>query len=477
LEDGHPDAYSYRAHTIRDRRRIFRTFAANNEPDLRSSVTQNDAFRRSFSGRAWLHGWPFGWLGTIEAIRARPRVELLRVRRAFIYVLVAFALTDCRYDYEALMGTKNAGTGGSSTGTGGDVAIGGHGGAGGSIGGAAAGGRGGGQGGSADARGGVGGDAAGASGQAGENGAAGAGGVAGSAGASGRGGTGDVAGSGGAGGATGAAGTAGIGGVAGAGVGGAGGTDTGSGGTGGGGGTTGTGGSGSDLVLWYKFDDGSGTIALDSSTAPGAPRNGTFSAVGTGSGAFSTTYQVGTGALSLNGTNSTNGANISIPASLNALGATTAVTIACWVNVTTDRAWGRVFDFNNSSTTGYMFLTTYQTQNTPNSVRFAITTTNNAAEQQISSTARLTTGAWHHLAVVLDVGATYVGTLYVDGAVAGTNPAMTFRPSSLGDTTNNWIGRSAFTADPYFAGLIDDFRVYNRALTASEITTLYTTIR
>jgi hypothetical protein len=392
------------------------------------------------------------------------------VRRAFLCALAACALTGCLYDYEALMGTKNAGAGGSSTGAGGDVAIGGRGGPGGSIGGAAAGGRGGGQGGSVGARGGEGGGAAGTSGQAGESGATGAGGVAGSVGAAGRGGAGGVAGSGGA---AGAAGTAGIGGMAGAG-----GTGTGSGGTGaGGGGTTGTGGNGSDPVLWYRFDDGSGTIALDSSTAPGAPHNGTLTVVGTGSGTFSTTHQVGTGALSLNGTNSTNGAYVSMPASPNALGATTAITIACWVNVTTDRAWGRVFDFNNASTTGYMFLTTYQSQNTPNSVRFAITATNNGGEQQITSTARLTTGAWHHLAVVLDVGATYVGTLYVDGAVAGTNAAMTVRPSNLGNTTNNWIGRSAFTADPYFAGLIDDFRVYNRALTASELATLYTTIR
>ena len=40
------------------------------------------------------------------------------------------------------------------------------------------------------------------------------------------------------------------------------------------------------------------------------------------------------------------------------MGATTAVTIACWVNVTTARNWQRIWDFNNTSTTGYMFLTT-----------------------------------------------------------------------------------------------------------------------
>jgi len=50
---------------------------------------------------------------------------------------------------------------------------------------------------------------------------------------------------------------------------------------------------------------------------------------------------------------------------------------------------------------------------------------------------------------------------------------MTLRPSTIGNTTNNWIGRSAWSPDPYFGGLLDDFRVYNRALSASEITTLY----
>ena len=50
---------------------------------------------------------------------------------------------------------------------------------------------------------------------------------------------------------------------------------------------------------------------------------------------------------------------------------------------------------------------------------------------------------------------------------------MTLRPSSIGNTANNWIGKSAFTPDPYFDGLVDDFRVYNRALTAAEITALY----
>src|SRR4029078_3009141 len=98
------------------------------------------------------------------------------------------------------------------------------------------------------------------------------------------------------------------------------------------------------------------------------------------------------------------------PPSFNALVATTGMTVSCWVNLGSDRAWARVFDFNNSTTAGYMFLTTYEPQNTPNDVRSAITTTTNTAEEQISGTARLSTGTWHHLAVVLGPGSTsYTG--------------------------------------------------------------------
>ena len=45
-------------------------------------------------------------------------------------------------------------------------------------------------------------------------------------------------------------------------------------------------------------------------------------------------------------------------------------------------------------------------------------------------------------------------------------------PAALGDTTNDWIGRSQYPADPYLDGEIDDFNIYNSALSASQIATL-----
>ena len=60
------------------------------------------------------------------------------------------------------------------------------------------------------------------------------------------------------------------------------------------------------------------------------------------------------------------------------------------------------------------------------------------------------------------------GTLYVNGAVAATNPNMTLRPSDMGVTANNWIGRSQYP-DPFLSATVDDFHIYDRALDAAEV--------
>lgn len=48
---------------------------------------------------------------------------------------------------------------------------------------------------------------------------------------------------------------------------------------------------------------------------------------------------------------------------------------------------------------------------------------------------------------------------------------MKLGPSSLGNTTNNWIGRSQF-GDPLLDGSVDDFQIFNTALTQDQIRSL-----
>jgi fibronectin type 3 domain-containing protein len=138
-------------------------------------------------------------------------------------------------------------------------------------------------------------------------------------------------------------------------------------------------------------------------------------------------------------------------------------TIATWVKQTSASSWARLFDFGTGSSS-YMFLTPLPGGGT--APRFAIRA-NNGTEQQINATAALSSGFWHHLAVTLNGS---VGILYVDGHAVATNSGMTINPASLGVTTQNYIGKSQFS-DPYFNGLVDDFRIYSGALSADEVAT------
>lgn len=143
----------------------------------------------------------------------------------------------------------------------------------------------------------------------------------------------------------------------------------------------------------------------------------------------------------------------------------TDYTIATWVNFDTISNWTRVFDFGTGTST-YMFLTP---QNGANGrLRFAISTNGGLGEQQINTNTTFTVRRWYHVAVTWSGN---TGILYVNGTEEGRNSAMTLNPSSLGTTTQNYIGKSQYP-DPYLDGTVDDFRIINRALTPSEVSQL-----
>jgi hypothetical protein len=137
--------------------------------------------------------------------------------------------------------------------------------------------------------------------------------------------------------------------------------------------------------------------------------------------------------------------------------------ISVWINPSATPTWSRVFDFG-TGTSVYMFLTV----NAGSGPRFAITTAGSGGEQQLNSAGQLPLNTWTHLAVTLS-GTT--GTLYINGNPVAANANMTLHPSNLGSTGNTWIGRSQF-ADPFLNATVDDFQIYNRALSADEVTTL-----
>ncbi len=137
-------------------------------------------------------------------------------------------------------------------------------------------------------------------------------------------------------------------------------------------------------------------------------------------------------------------------------------TFATWVNYSGQGgAWQRIFDFG-SGTSQYFFICPARGDG---ALLFEINGPGDGTNL-CPATFTLPTG-WHHLAGVLD-STNMEMRLYFDGALVGQAPTDTL-PRDVGETTQNWFGRSQFSADAYFDGAMDDFRIYDRALSAGEV--------
>jgi arabinan endo-1,5-alpha-L-arabinosidase len=78
----------------------------------------------------------------------------------------------------------------------------------------------------------------------------------------------------------------------------------------------------------------------------------------------------------------------------------------------------------------------------------------------------LQSGAFHHIAAVRSGVDGYV---YIDGVQVATSGSLVNPVSSAGHA---YIGNSGFSTG-YFNGTIEDVRIYNRALSATEIEEIY----
>ncbi|MBN2736545.1 MAG: family 43 glycosylhydrolase [Spirochaetales bacterium] len=137
--------------------------------------------------------------------------------------------------------------------------------------------------------------------------------------------------------------------------------------------------------------------------------------------------------------------------------------IGCQLNLNTLDTWTRVFDLGMDNNVFMMMTPDSGTTGFP---YFAITISGNDGEQGIDSDKALQPGQWQHIAVVKE-GVTAI--MYIDGEEAGRNSNMTLSPSDMGNTIDNFIGRSQWEQDPYLNAEIDDFRIYNRAISANEL--------
>jgi len=196
------------------------------------------------------------------------------------------------------------------------------------------------------------------------------------------------------------------------------------------------------LVAAYGFNEGANTTVADSS---GSVNNGTVSST-----TWSTAGKFGN-ALSFNGTSSW----VTV-ADANSLDLTSGMTLEAWVRPTALGTTWRCVIFKERP--GGIVYGLYANEDTSKPIGQVYL----GGEQNALGTAALPLNAWTHLAVTFD-GTTL--RLYVNGALAGSKAAAGSMAASTGVLR---IGGNAIWPE-FFAGLIDEVRVYNRALSAAEI--------
>lgn len=218
-----------------------------------------------------------------------------------------------------------------------------------------------------------------------------------------------------------------------------------------------------DLVGWWKLNETSGTVAADSS---GNGRNGTVTGTASWNG--------GDGFVFGGGSSSSDNA-ITLPNNL--LSGLTDVTVDfdVWIDPSLTSGNWFMYNLGNSATypngTGYLFTT----NDSSNRLRSTIAENGYATEQSAARAGRVPTGQWRHVTYSIDGGTPAspgVARVYEDGVLAASNTNLTTNPSLLGEpdgtTTKNVLGRSAYSGDLSFKGRLRDFRIYSRALTATE---------
>ncbi|MGD8786793.1 MAG: LamG domain-containing protein [Phycisphaerales bacterium] len=201
-----------------------------------------------------------------------------------------------------------------------------------------------------------------------------------------------------------------------------------------------------ELVGWWKFDETAGTVAADSSG------NGNDGTVINGSEWVDGWID---GALQLDGVDD----YVELPIG-GVISTLDECTMAVWVNWSGQgNSWQRIIDFG-TGTANYIYVTP-SASGFGDAMHVAIVNNNGIWNEFSSSEGELGTG-WHHLAVTVSASEAAMA-MYLDGELVGSMEETVNSISGLGETTQNWLGKSQYE-DPAFDGSVDDFRLYNEVL-------------
>ncbi|MEO8581626.1 MAG: LamG domain-containing protein [Patescibacteria group bacterium] len=218
---------------------------------------------------------------------------------------------------------------------------------------------------------------------------------------------------------------------------------------------------GAPLAQW-KMDDCQATTANDSSgnTYTGTVTIGatsTYTSTGTcGSGTSTEAWNAGTTgkrnyAIGLDGTDDY--VQVSDSTNLRFNPSTQDFSIFAWVKRTTTGT-EYIISKEDADNDGWRMMF--------NSSNLVLCSEDNT---DVTSTSAITDTNWHHIGCTIDRDGN--GQVYIDGQANGTATAM--GTDAMATTSNIRIGTRSYTSTNYFAGLVDDVRLYPYALTPIQV--------
>jgi hypothetical protein len=211
----------------------------------------------------------------------------------------------------------------------------------------------------------------------------------------------------------------------------------------------------SNLINYYPFD----TDLNDYKTGAAVSNVTTIG----GAAIVTTNTKLTSGSLYLNNASSQ---ALQIPNMTIAAGGFSSV---FWIKFITGGLYSRIFDFG-FGTSGSTVVCVYQnTSGSTLQIGFYILNPSSGTGQATYTGFSLSDTNWHHLGITISSSGQW--TLYIDGV--GNTTSVVAYPSTSQITTA-YIGKSNASNDPYATMYLNQFLIFNRTLTAREITTIAT---
>jgi hypothetical protein len=147
---------------------------------------------------------------------------------------------------------------------------------------------------------------------------------------------------------------------------------------------------------------------------------------------------------------------------------TSGLTVAFWFRANSSGDWSRCFEFAGSANgINSIFVSI-----TSNNLNYVVTNSSGAVNS-ITIQSNINNNTYRHFAFVIgpQSGSTCNITGYINGVAVYNGTNLAYPP--IVTRSVNYIGRSSYVADPYFNGGFFDIFIWNRAISAAEVTNLY----